>query len=185
MKSFNRSHFRAATGAVLAILLIAVVGTKPWRGGLGVIARAASVVNFIATDDVGPWFKCVGAGCVPAGTESLAVVQPGTDVRITVGNESNTVHTFTSLVYPAGAQQMPFDQSAAFRAGSRSVTLTDPGLYVFVCKVHPFMLAATIVDDPATAGLDLGENVSLVNGITVPSSSDLCLLYTSPSPRDS
>ena len=35
------------------------------------------------------------------------------------------------------------------------------------------MLAATIVDDPATAGLDLGENVSLVNGITVPTSSDL------------
>jgi hypothetical protein len=35
------------------------------------------------------------------------------------------------------------------------------------------MLAATIVDDPGTTGLDLGENVSLVNGITVPSSSDL------------
>ena len=34
-------------------------------------------------------------------------------------------------------------------------------------------LAATIVDDPTTPGLDLGENVSLVNGITVPSSSDL------------
>ena len=173
MKRFNRSHFRVATGAALAIMLIAVVGTKPWHRGLGAIAQAAGVVNFIATDDVGPWFQCKGAGCVPAGTESLAVVQPGTDVRITVGSESNTVHTFTSLVYPAGAQQMPFDQPAAFRNGSRSVTLSDPGLYVFVCKVHPFMLAATIVDDPATAGLDLGENVSLVNGVTVPTSSDL------------
>jgi DNA-binding beta-propeller fold protein YncE len=173
MKRYKRSHVRVAAGAALAVLSIGLVGAKPWQGGLGVITKAASVVNFIATDDVGPWFKCVGAGCVPAGTESLAVVQPGSDVRITVGNESNTVHTFTSLVYPAGAQQMPFDQDAAFRASSRSVTLTDPGLYVFVCKVHPFMLAATIVDDPATAGLDLGENVSLVNGVTVPSSSDL------------
>jgi DNA-binding beta-propeller fold protein YncE len=173
MKRFNRSRFRVAAGVVLAILLIAVAGTKPWHRGFGVIAKAAGVVNFVATDDVGPWFKCVGAGCVPAGTQSLAVVQPGTDVRITVGNESNTVHTFTSLVFPAGAQQMPFDQNSAFRDGSRSVTLSDPGLYVFVCKVHPFMLAATIVDDPATAGLDLGENVSLVNGITVPTSSDL------------
>ena len=27
---------------------------------------------------------------------------------------------------------------------------TSPGLYVFVCKLHPFMLAAAIVDDPAT-----------------------------------
>ena len=122
---------------------------------------------------MGPWFQCVGAGCVQAGTQSLAVVNPGTDVRITVGQESGTVHTLSTLIYPAGAQQMPFDQPAAFRADSRSVTLNDPGLYVFVCKVHPFMLAATIVDDPATAGLDLGEDVSLVNGITVPTSSDL------------
>ena len=117
---------------VLAILLIAAAGTKPWNRGLGVIAKAAGVVNFIATDDVGPWFQCVGAGCVPAGTESLAVVQPGTDVRITVGNESNTVHTFTSLLFPAGASQMPFDQPSAFRNGSRRVTLSDPGLYVFI-----------------------------------------------------
>jgi DNA-binding beta-propeller fold protein YncE len=173
MKRFSRSHFRGATGAALAIILIGLVGTIPGDRWLGRVAQAAGVVNFIATDDVGPWFKCVGAGCVSAGTESLAVVQPGTDLRITVGNESNTVHTFTSLVYPQGAQQMPFDQDAAFRAGSRTVTLTDPGLYVFVCKVHPFMLAATVVDDPATAGLDLGENISMVNGITVPTSSDL------------
>src|SRR4029450_5048944 len=100
-------------------------------------------------------------------------VAPGTDVRITVGIESGTVHTFSSLVYPSGAAQMPFDQPSAFRAGSRTVKLDSPGLYVFVCKVHPFMLAATIVDDPATLGLDLGDNISLVNGITVPTSSDL------------
>src|SRR5215203_5420726 len=157
---------------VLAALVV-LAGAGAWRAWPAGLVHAASVVNFIATDDVGPWFRCVGAGCIQAGTQSLAVVNPGTDVRITVGKESGTVHTFTSLLYPAGAQQMPFDQAAAFRAGSRSVTLTDPGLYVFVCKVHPFMLAATIVDDPATAGLDLGENVSLVNGVTVPSSSDL------------
>ena len=173
MIRYFRSHSRVVTVAALALMLAALVGAKPWNRWLGGIAHAAGVVNFVATDDVGPWFKCVGAGCVAAGTESLAVVQPGTNVQITVGSQSNTVHTFTSLVYPEGAQQMPFDQAAAFRAGSRSVTLTDPGLYVFVCKVHPFMLAATIVDDPATAGLDLGENVSLVNGISVPTSSDL------------
>jgi hypothetical protein len=155
------------------VVLVVLVAGSAWRGWLGGLVHAAGVVNFIATDDVGPWFQCVGAGCVQAGTQSLAVVSPGTDVRITVGNESGTVHTFTSLVYPTGAQHMPFDQAAAFRAGSRSVTLNNPGLYVFVCKVHPFMLAATIVDDPATAGLDLGDNVSLVNGITVPTTSDL------------
>src|SRR5262245_19126206 len=158
---------------LVVIVLVVLAGAGAWRAWPAGLVHAAGVVQFITTDDVGPWFQCVGAGCVQAGTQSLAVVNPGTDVRITVGKESGTVHTFSSLVYPSGAHQMPFDQPAAFRADTRSVTLTDPGLYVFVCKVHPFMLAATIVDDPATEGLDLGEDVSLVNGITVPTSSDL------------
>jgi hypothetical protein len=140
---------------------------------------AASVVDFIATDEPGPWFKCIGTfGCVNAGTQSLAIVAPNTTVRITNGTESNTVHTFTSLVWPTGATNMPFDQPAAFR-GNRTVTLVNPGLYVFVCKLHPFMLAATVVDDPATkdtitlpvppAGpgpaYDLGENITLASKI--------------------
>jgi DNA-binding beta-propeller fold protein YncE len=171
MKGSIASSARMRLLVVAVLVLLAAAGA--WRAWPGGLVQAANAVNFIATDDVGPWFQCVGAGCVQAGTQSLAVVAPGTDVRITVGKESGTVHTFSSLVYPAGAHQMPFDQPKAFRAESKSVTLTDPGLYVFVCKVHPFMLAATIVDDPATDGLDLGEDVSLVNGITVPTSGDL------------
>jgi len=31
------------------------------------VAQAASMVNFIATDDPGPWFECIGNGCVQAG----------------------------------------------------------------------------------------------------------------------
>ena len=173
MKRSMASSAQCAPPCSSARVLVVLAGAGAHRAWPAGLVHAASVVNFIATDDVGPWFQCVGAGCVQAGTQSLAVVNPGTDVRITVGQQSGTVHTFSSLIYPAGAQQMPFDQPAAFRADSKSVTLTDPGLYVFVCKVHPFMLAATIVDDPATAGLDLGEDVSLVNGITVPTSSDL------------
>ena len=173
MRRYTTYPAQVRTLVVGLVLLVGLAGVSARRAWLGGLVHAAGIVNFIATDDVGPWFQCVGAGCVQAGTQSLAVVGPGTDVRITVGSETNTVHTFTSLLYPAGAQHMPFDQPAAFRAGNRSVTLNNPGLYVFVCKVHPFMLAATIVDDPATAGLDLGENVSLVNGITVPTSSDL------------
>jgi DNA-binding beta-propeller fold protein YncE len=149
---------------------------------------AASVVNFIATDEPGPWFKCVGNGCVPAGTESLAIVAPNTVVKISIGKETNTVHTFTSLLYPTGATNMPFDQSQAFGNGSKTVRLVDPGLYVFVCKLHPFMLAATIVDDPATTDVggldgtvggpayDLGENITLINNLSalpIPTTSNL------------
>jgi hypothetical protein len=156
--------------ALVTIALVVFGSGHRWPGG---VVHADNVVNFVATDEPGPWFQCVGNGCVQAGTQSLAVVEPGTTVKITVGNESNTVHTFTSLLFPSGASHMPFDQRSAFRASSKSVSLKEPGLYVFVCKVHPFMLAATIVDDPATPGLDLGENISLVNGINVPTSSDL------------
>jgi len=35
------------------------------------------------------------------------------------------------------------------------------------------VFGAVIVDDPATTGLDLGNNITLINGITVPTSSDL------------
>ena len=173
MRRYITSRTQFCTLLAGLVVLVILIGGSVWRNWLHSIVHAATVVNFIATDDVGPWFQCVGTGCVLAGTQSLAVVSPGTDVKITVGNQSGTVHTFTSLVYPTGAQNMPFDQPSAFRAASKSVTLNTPGLYVFVCKVHPFMLAATIVDDPATAGFDLGENVSLVNNITVPTSSDL------------
>lgn len=114
----------------------------------------------------------------------MAIVPPNTTIRITNGNESNTVHTFTSLLYPTGAANMPFDQPEGDFRGSRTVNLVDKGLYVFVCKLHPFMLAATIVDDPNTMmtavppaqpgpAYDLGEEITLVNGIKVNTSSDL------------
>ena len=157
---------------LISVLVWSLLGTVP-------ASAADSVVDFIATDQPGPWFQCVGAGCVNAGTESLAIVRRNTEVRITNGTETNSVHTFTSLLFPTGAKNMPFDQHAAFR-GNRSVKLKDLGLYVFVCKLHPFMLAAVIVDDPATKdpatlgpAYDLGESITLINGITVPTSSDL------------
>ena len=124
-------------------------------------------VTFEITDEPGAWFKNT-AGPI-AGTQSLAVATPGTEVRF--DGKSNTVHTRTSLIFPTGAINMPFDTEP--RKGSDTVVLHTPGLYVFTCKIHPYMFGAVIVDDPSTTGLDLGEQISLVNGITVPTSSDL------------
>ena len=154
-----------------------------------------SIVKFIATDEPGPWFKCTGSyGCVPAETQSLAIIKSGDTVQIDNGtgttnvgvDTTNTVHTFTSLLYPTGAANMPFDQPAGAFRGIKSVKLDTTGLYVFVCKLHPFMLAAVIVDDPSTThptklvagqpapAYDLGEKFNLVNGINdVPTTSDL------------
>lgn len=124
-------------------------------------------ITFELTDEPGAWFRNA-AGPV-AGFQSLAVATPGTEVRFT--GKSNTVHTRTSLIFPTGAINMPFD--TAPRKGTDEVVLHTPGLYVFTCKIHPYMFGAVIVDHPSTPGLDLGESITLVNGITVPTSSDL------------
>jgi hypothetical protein len=50
---------------------------------------------------------------------------------------------------------MSFDEITAY-AGGAIVELEDPGLYVFACKLHPFMLGSIIADNPSTTGLDLG-----------------------------
>lgn len=131
-------------------------------------ARAAEAeVEFDITDEPGAWFKNT-AGAI-GGTQSLAVVSPGAEVKFS--GRSNTVHTVSSLLFPTGAAGMPFETDPM--KGSISVDLETPGLYVFLCQIHPYMFAAVINDDPATAGLDLGESITLLNGITVPTSSDL------------
>jgi DNA-binding beta-propeller fold protein YncE len=128
-----------------------------------------NTVTFLRTDQPGSWFRNV-AGPI-AGTQSLAVASPGVQVRFK--GDSNAVHTVTSLIFPTSAMGMPFDSGTLQNDDQVRVTLTTPGLYVFTCKIHPYMFAAVIVDDPATPGLDLGESITLVNGITVPTSSDL------------
>ena len=88
--------------------------------------------------------------------------------------DAATVHSVTSLIWPTGAKGFPFDQSSAF-IGDQSITLTQPGLYAFACKIHPYMLGAVVVDDPLTPGLDFGKSldVNVRGGITVPSDADI------------
>ncbi len=145
-----------------------VPGTSPYDG----------VVSFEIVDEPGPWFK--NRAPLAGTSESLDVAVPGNTIQFDM-TTTNTVHTITSLIYPVetavgpDAFNMPFDQAEAFKGGE-SVVLTDPGLYVFTCKIHPYMFAAVIVDDPDTpAGLDFGENIRIVNGITVPTSSALAV----------
>ncbi|HKV94413.1 MAG TPA: copper oxidase [Candidatus Angelobacter sp.] len=148
-----------------AVLALAVMVTL-----LPLTARADdNTVTFLRTDNPGSWFRNV-AGPI-AGTQSLAVASPGVQVRFK--GDSAGVHTVTSLIFPTGAHGMPFDSGTLPNDAQVRFTLTTPGLYVFTCKIHPYMFAAVIVDDPATPGLDLGESITLVNGITVPTSSDL------------
>lgn len=124
-------------------------------------------IEFELNDGPGHWFR--NADGPVAGSGSLAVGTPGVEVKFS--GDSDTVHTMTSLLFPSGAKNMPFDTDP--QKGSAQVELTTPGLYVFFCQIHPYMLGAVIVDDPVTEGLDLGDSITLINGITVPTSSDL------------
>lgn len=117
------------------------------------------------TDEPGKWFKD------PTDGDSLVVIKPGEAVLMKQ-TDSNTEHTITSLLWQPGAADFPVDQD---QPSSLSVThsFEKPGLYVFTCKVHPYMFGAVVVDDPKTEGLDLGGEVQLVTGTKVPTTSDI------------
>jgi len=99
---------------------------------------------------------------------SLAVINPGETVNFGM-KDSQTKHTITTLIYPTDATPIGgngnlraaglghFDQQLGIRgstllmdSGGSPVGLDTPGLYVFVCKIHPYMFSAVIVDDPNT-----------------------------------
>jgi len=141
--------------------------TPPPNPGQGPKAAA----TFDVTDEAGHWFdtgKAVGP------TRSLAVVKPGDRVRFLQtrsqfgpGGKSRveSFHTITSLIWPDGSTPAErIDQDKANK-DDHDVVLRTPGLHVFVCKLHPYMLAGVIVDDSTTTGLDIGEKLHLF-GVT-------------------
>ncbi|MGQ0774706.1 MAG: copper oxidase [Pseudonocardiales bacterium] len=84
-----------------------------------------------------------------------------------------SAHTVTGLIWPKGAEGFPFDQAGAF-VGQTEVLLTEPGLYAFACKIHPYMLGAVVVDDPLTPGADFGKELVVnARGLSVPSNADI------------
>jgi hypothetical protein len=149
--------------------------------GAGNLAFGADA-TFKITDIPGHWFD---TGVDIAGTRSLAVISPGDTVRFIQKNgeprDVESRHTVTSLIWPANAdlKREKIDQPEA-NTDNHRLTLKTPGLYVFVCKLHPYMLGAVIVDDAATPGLDLGANLTLLGPtdagqVSFPTATDLGL----------
>jgi DNA-binding beta-propeller fold protein YncE len=173
-------------------VLLALLGILIGWGGASMAQATppAKTVTFQVTDTPGSWFDCSAstAGCVVIGGEkSLAVIAPGDTVEFVSTGQAATLHTAVSLMFPTGAAQMPYDIGAPLvppgttqPTNTPTVTLQDPGLYVFICDIHPYMFAAVIVDDSKTPELDLGKTVDLpkvtAGGIaTLPTASDLVL----------
>jgi len=123
----------------------------------------AADVTFKVTDVPGHWFD---TGVEIAGTRSLAIVTPDTTIHFQQNINGVPVaesrHTVTSLIWPSTAVAAEkIDQDAA-NQDNHSVTLSTPGLYVFVCKLHPYMLGGVIVDSDGVAPFDIGEKLTLL-----------------------
>ncbi len=184
---------------VVALSLLVGLGTAGVATADPRAQKSSPTVSFEAGDRPGNFFTCSNTanskslGCVNATARqrSLAVIAPGETVGFpTYSGEASTIHTAVSLLWPKGAKNMPFKAAIDFRdpakRGVATVKLWKPGLYVFICDIHVYMFATVIVDDPVTKvkspdnifqglGLDLGKEITLINGITVPTASDLAL----------
>ncbi|WP_295624386.1 multicopper oxidase domain-containing protein [uncultured Nitrosomonas sp.] len=171
---------------------VSEIGASPYGRILLGPKNEPGLVTFEITDEPASWFRSargdtlVGLG-LGIKTKSLEVIAPGSSVNF-IMSDTNAVHTISSLLWPTGAHHMPFNQTDAYRGGG-ILRLDTPGLYVFTCKVHPYMFGAVIVDDPETMhaegilglALDLGDKASdfkidLVTGIKgLPTNSDLAI----------
>ena len=147
-------------------------GSDPAPPAAGPTPAPTATVDFKVTDIPGYFFDLDGMTNPNKASRSLAIVPPG--ARVNFWQDLNGVkvaeskHTVTSLIWPSNASTSERIDQASANQDNHSVTLTTPGLYVFVCKLHPYMLGAVIVDDPNTktangdAAFDIGDKLTLL-----------------------
>lgn len=103
-------------------------------------ARAGEVDTLHLTDEPGNWFKSDATGT------PFTVVDVGDRVDFVIGGCcTNTRHTVTLLIKPV-TSSLATDQDSS-QMGKLQAEFDAPGVYVFVCKVHPYMTAVVAVKD--------------------------------------
>jgi len=142
---------------------------------------------------------------------SLAVINPGETVIFNM-KDSQTKHTITSLIWPTAASPLNddgdpiplggngllassaapfafFDTQLGIRGSTFltnsdgfATTLDEPGLYVFVCQIHPYMISAVIVDNPETSVTTAGGEGAWLPLLDL--SDDLTILTRHIDPKD-
>lgn len=102
--------------------------------------RADEADTFNLTDEPGNWFKSANTGT------PFTVIKAGERVDFEINNCcTSTKHTVTLLMKPTGSAVI-MDQDQAQRGGL-SVDFDLPGVYLFHCKIHPYMTAVVGVTD--------------------------------------
>src|SRR5262245_24981801 len=101
---------------------------------------AADEMNL--TDEPGNWFRSNATGT------PVSVIHAGDRVDFKIGNCcTSTRHTVTLLVKPVGSATT-IDQPSS-QKGTLSATFDLPGVYLLVCKIHPYMTAVVAATDAA------------------------------------
>lgn len=101
-------------------------------------AGSADIMNL--TDDPGNWFKSRNNGT------PVSIIKRGERVDFKIdGCCTNTRHTVTLLIKPRNSKLI-VDQDQS-KSGTISATFDVPGVYVFICKVHPYMTGVVAVKD--------------------------------------
>jgi hypothetical protein len=124
-------------------------GVKSLVYGIGMVAImlfsasgqafAHAADTMFLTDEPGNWFRSEANG-IP-----LSIVKVGDEVKFRVdGDETDTIHTATLLLAPPGSTAS-LDQEKPFKGGGASIVFDVEGVYLFICKVHPYMTGAVAV----------------------------------------
>ena len=122
----NTSLFLLAAGVFALAIPVATVG--------------APADTMHLTDEPGNWFRSDATGM------PLSVITPGDRIDFKINNCcTSTRHTVTLLVKPEGSA-IALDQDKSQR-GTLSLEFDVPGVYVLVCKIHPYMTAVVAVTD--------------------------------------
>lgn len=103
---------------------------KPYHGG----------ETMFLTDEPGNWFKDEDNGT------PVTVIPQGGRVQFDRGTLTGTNHTVTLLIRPTGST-LEVDQDHPGNGNIGVKFDQPPGVYLFVCKVHPYMTGIVAVKD--------------------------------------
>src|SRR5215216_2776883 len=109
------------------LTLAAVIPTSVYGDG-------GAVDTMSLTDEPGNWFRSQITGT------PVTIIRTGQRVDFKINNCcTSTRHTVTLLMKPAGSNVV-LDQDSS-QNGTLSATFDVPGVYLFHCKIHPYMTA--------------------------------------------
>lgn len=113
----------------------------PTTGPGGSLPGTVQRDTFQLTDCPGNWYRSDANGT------PVTMVPVGGRVDFVAEHLTQTKHTATLAAKPPGSQ-LVVDEDDAKGGGIASATFDVPGLYLFLCKVHPYMNGIVLVPGP-------------------------------------